>query len=62
MDGNLDQRKREPYVEGHKRRNKRKNPENSGFKKPVEISEAISDFCGWDKKELKSRVDVTKFI
>ena len=40
---------------------KRKN-NNSGFLKPVPISKEMANFTGWDPEELKSRVDVTKFI
>lgn len=35
---------------------------NGGFMKPVRISKAMSKFTGWNPEELKSRVDVTKFI
>jgi chromatin remodeling complex protein RSC6 len=35
---------------------------SSGFLKPVKISKEMSKFTGWDTKELKSRVDVTKFL
>jgi chromatin remodeling complex protein RSC6 len=35
---------------------------NSGFLKPVKISTEMAKFTGWDKDELKSRVDVTKFL
>jgi len=35
---------------------------NSGFLKPVQISTEMAKFTGWDKDELKSRVDVTKFL
>ena len=35
---------------------------NSGFLKPVQISGEMAKFTGWDPLELKSRVDVTKFI
>ena len=46
---------------------KRKNPNrakntSSGFMKPVPISGEMSTFTGWDADELKSRVDVTKYI
>ena len=46
---------------------KRKNPNrakntSSGFMKPVPISGEMSKFTGWDADELKSRVDVTKYI
>lgn len=39
-----------------------KNKVSSGFLKPVPISSAMSEFTGWAKNELKSRVDVTKFL
>ena len=35
---------------------------NSGFLKPVKISVEMAKFTGWDKDELRSRVDVTKFL
>lgn len=35
---------------------------NSGFLKPVKISTEMAKFTGWDKDELKSRVDVTKYL
>jgi chromatin remodeling complex protein RSC6 len=46
---------------------KRRNPNrakntSSGFMKPVAISGEMSKFTGWDADELKSRVDVTKYI
>jgi len=46
---------------------KRKNPNrakntSSGFMKPVAISGEMSKFTGWNSDELKSRVDVTKYI
>ena len=46
---------------------KRKNPNrakntSSGFMKPVAISGEMSKFTGWGADELKSRVDVTKYI
>lgn len=41
---------------------KRAPNENSGFLKPVNISEELSKFTGWDADEKKSRVEVTKFI
>lgn len=39
-----------------------KNKVSSGFLKPVAISPAMSEFTGWSKNDLKSRVDVTKFL
>ena len=41
--------------------NKSKNT-SSGFMKPVEISSEMASFTGWEPTELKSRVDVTKYI
>jgi len=35
---------------------------SSGFLKPVPISKEMSKFTGWDNKDPKSRVDVTKFL
>lgn len=43
-------------------RTKRENSNNSGFLKPVQISRELCDFTGWNPSELKSRVDVTKYI
>lgn len=40
----------------------RRNNTNSGFLKPVQISKDLSKFTGWDHSQLRSRVDVTKFI
>ena len=46
---------------------KRRNPNrakntSSGFMKPVGISGEMCKFTGWNASELKSRVDVTKYI
>jgi chromatin remodeling complex protein RSC6 len=35
---------------------------NSGFLKPVMISGEMANFTGWNPKELRSRVEVTKYI
>lgn len=35
---------------------------NSGFQKPVKISQELAKFAGWSENELKSRVEVTKYI
>jgi len=35
---------------------------NSGFLKPVKISKEMAKFTGWNADELKSRVDVTKYL
>lgn len=34
----------------------------SGFMKPVKISDDMAQFAGWNTGDLKSRVDVTKYI
>ena len=45
-----------------KQKTNRKNNTNSGFLKPVRISGEMAKFTGWKPEELKSRVDVTKYI
>ena len=45
-----------------KQKTNRKNNTNSGFLKPVHISTDMAKFTGWNHDELKSRVDVTKYI
>ena len=45
-----------------KQKTNRKNNTNSGFLKPVQLSKEMAKFTGWDHKELRSRVDVTKYI
>jgi chromatin remodeling complex protein RSC6 len=45
-----------------KPRPKRQSNAASGFLKPVPISEEMAKFTGWDPSDLKSRVDVTRFI
>ena len=40
----------------------RKNNATSGFLKPVNISTELSSFTGWNPEELRSRVEVTKYI
>jgi upstream activation factor subunit UAF30 len=46
-----------------KKTTKRKNKNNlSGFMKPVNISKQMAKFTGWKPEELRSRVDVTKYI
>ncbi len=37
-------------------------PANSGFMKPVAVSTALAKFTGWDASQVRSRVDVTKYI
>uniref|UniRef100_A0A6C0EK53 DM2 domain-containing protein n=1 Tax=viral metagenome TaxID=1070528 RepID=A0A6C0EK53_9ZZZZ len=49
-------------VTKQRKRTGRKNNSNSGFLKPVGISEELAKFTGWDPSKLRSRVDVTKFI
>ena len=41
---------------------KKNNNTNSGFLKPVQISGEMAKFTGWPQNELKSRVDVTKYL
>jgi upstream activation factor subunit UAF30 len=41
---------------------KNSNNNNSGFLKPVKISNEMAKFTGWNSSDLKSRVDVTKYI
>lgn len=41
---------------------KRKSNGNSGFLKPVKISGELASFTGWNPEDMKSRVDVTKYI
>jgi chromatin remodeling complex protein RSC6 len=45
-----------------KQKTNRKNNTNSGFLKPVQISKDMAKFTGWDHDQLRSRVDVTKYI
>jgi len=45
-----------------KKSSARRSNGNSGFLKPVKISKEMAKFTGWVPSELKSRVDVTKFI
>jgi len=40
----------------------KRNNNNSGFLKPVPISTELAKFTGWNPSELRSRVDVTKYI
>ena len=45
-----------------KQKTGRSNNRNSGFLKPVRISDEMARFTNWDPKELRSRVQVTKYI
>lgn len=38
------------------------NNSQSGFQKPVRISEAVARFTGWDAAEPRARVEVTNFV
>lgn len=40
----------------------KRNNENSGFKKPVQISKELEKFTGWKSGEVHSRLDVTRFL
>lgn len=43
-------------------RGTRQNNTTSGFMKPVKISGDMASFTGWDAGQLRSRVEVTKYI
>ena len=45
-----------------KHKTNRKNNTNSGILKPARISAEMAKFTGWKQEELRSRVDVTKYI
>lgn len=45
-----------------KKKAERKNNSTSGFLKPVAISTDMAKFTGWDAKDLRSRVEVTKYV
>jgi chromatin remodeling complex protein RSC6 len=55
-------RNRTARVMKQKKKTGRTNNKNSGFLKPVSISKEMAKFTGWDPNELRSRVDVTKYI
>jgi len=55
-------RNKSARVMKQKNKTARKVNTNSGFLKPVRISGEMAEFTGWDPEELKSRVDVTKYI
>lgn len=44
------------------KKSNRKNKVVSGFQKPTRISKELAKFTGWNESELRSRVEVTKFI
>ena len=44
------------------RKNKRKFNPFAGFLKPVNISDEMAKFAGWDPVQLKSRNDATRYI
>jgi chromatin remodeling complex protein RSC6 len=45
-----------------KNKPKRKTNSNSGFLKPVPISKQMGKFTGFGNEELRSRVDITKYL
>lgn len=45
-----------------KRTGSKTGKQTSGFLKPVEIVDELAQFADWDPTELKSRVDVTRYI
>ncbi len=49
-------------ISRQKTRTVRQNSSSSGFMKPVKISDEMAKFTGWDAGQLRSRVEVTKFI
>ena len=55
-------RNRTARVMKQKHKTGRTNNKNSGFLKPVPISKEMAKFTGWNANELRSRVDVTKYI
>jgi chromatin remodeling complex protein RSC6 len=55
-------RNRTARVMKQKQKTGRTNNKNSGFLKPVTISKEMAKFTGWDPKDLRSRVEVTKYI
>jgi len=55
-------RNRTTRVMKQKKKSGRTNNKNSGFLKPVPISKEMAKFTGWDQEQLRSRVEVTKYI
>lgn len=45
-----------------KKKTTRRSNTNSGFLKPVKVSKEICKFTGWNPDELRSRVEVTKYL
>ena len=41
---------------------KRESNKTSGFLKPVKLSDDMAAFTGWNREDLRSRVDVTKYL
>ena len=60
--GKLIRQKKKTIVDESATTMKDTNKTTSGFLKPVPISNAIAQFTGWSPSELKSRVEVTKFL
>ena len=55
-------RNRTARVMKQKQKTGRASNKNSGFLKPVAISKEMAKFTGWNPEELRSRVEVTKYI
>ena len=49
-------------AKGKKKKTGTTTSSNSGFLKAVDVSDEMATFAGWEKDELHSRVDVTRFI
>lgn len=49
-------------VAKQKNRSNRAKNTTSGFMKPVHISKEMAKFTGWDPEQLRSRVEVTKYL
>ncbi len=49
-------------ISKQQRKTVKRNNVNSGFRKPVQISNELTKFTGWEQGVMRSRVDVTKFI
>ena len=55
-------RNRTSRVMKQKQKTGRTSNKNSGFLKPVPISKEMAKFTGWNQEDLRSRVEVTKYI